>query len=364
MSEIASRGRGRRVAAVAALAVLAAGVGAGAAASAGAFRSRGSSGSGPGGPPPATAAVVRRDLSSRTAVNATLGYAASYTVLGQGGGTLTWLPSAGQVIRQGRVLYRVDNGDPVVLLYGQVPAWRPLYAGLSGPDVTQLNHDLVALGYASSADIAALGWDYYSWETAYGVQRLQSALGISYPSGSLSLGAVVFKPEALRVTSVQASLGSPAGGLVLTATSDRHIVTINLDASQQTEVKAGDAVTVTLPQGLTTPGLISSVGTVASGSGNSATIPVYVSLTNQSATGTLDQAPVMVDITVDTVHDTLVVPVAALLAQPGGDAVEVTGTGGARRLVPVTVGIFDDADGLVQVSGALTQGQRVVVPAT
>ncbi len=365
MSEIASRGRGRRVAAVAALAVLAAGVGAGAAASAGAFRSRGSSGSGPGGPPPATAAVVRQDLSSRTAVNATLGYAASYTVLGQGGGTLTWLPSAGQVIRQGRVLYRVDNGDPVVLLYGQVPAWRPLYAGLSGPDVTQLNHDLVALGYAGSADIAALGWDYYSWETAYGVQRLESALGISYPSGSLSLGSVVFEPEALRVTSAQASLGGPVGGLVLTATSDRHIVTINLDASQQTEVQAGDAVTVTLPQGLTTPGVISSVGTVASGSGNSATIPVYVSLTNQSATGTLDQAPVMVDITVDTVHDTLVVPVAALLAQPaGGDAVEVTGTGGARRLVPVTVGIFDDADGLVQVSGALTQGQRVVVPAT
>ena len=93
MSEMASRGRGRRVAAVAALAVLAAGVGAGAAASAGAFRSRGSSGSGPGGPPSATAAVVRRDLSSRTAVNATLGYAASYAVLGQGGGTLTWLPS-------------------------------------------------------------------------------------------------------------------------------------------------------------------------------------------------------------------------------------------------------------------------------
>jgi multidrug efflux pump subunit AcrA (membrane-fusion protein) len=61
----------------------------------------------------------------------------------------------------------------------------------------------------------------------------------------------------------------------------------------------------------------------------------------------------------------LAVPVAALLAQsPGGYAVEVAGPGRARRLVPVTVGIFNDNSGLVQVTGALTPGQRIVVPAT
>jgi len=61
----------------------------------------------------------------------------------------------------------------------------------------------------------------------------------------------------------------------------------------------------------------------------------------------------------------VVVPIGALLAQPsGGYAVEVTGAGAYRRLVPVTVGIFDDTAGLVQVTGALTRGQRVVVPAT
>jgi hypothetical protein len=33
------------------------------------------------------------------------------------------------------------------------------------------------------------------------------------------------------------------------------------------------------------------------------------------------------------------------------------------RLLPVTLGLFDDADGLVQVSGrGLTAGLRVVVP--
>jgi len=359
------RGLGRRAAAVAGLVVLGAGAGVATAAAAGAFQPPGASGSGQAGPPPATATVARQDLSSQTPLNATLGYAASYTVRGQGSGTLTWLPSPGQVIRQGQVLYRVDNGDPVVLLYGPVPAWRSLYEGLTGADVAQLNHDLVALGYASSPDVSALGWDYYSWETVYGVQRLESALGISYPSGSLPLGSVVFEPEALRVASVQASLGSPVGGPVLTASSDRHTVTISLDAAQQSQVKAGDPVTVTLPDGAGTPGVISSVGTVASGSGGSVTIPVYVSLTHPSAAGTLDQAPVTVEITVGAVRDALVVPVAALLAQPaGGYAVEVVAAGGARHLVPVTVGIFDDADGLVQVSGALTPGQHVVVPAT
>ena len=44
--------------------------------------------------------------------------------------------------------------------------------------------------------------------------------------------------------------------------------------------------------------------------------------------------------------------------------VEVVGRGSRRRWVPVQPGIFDDASGLVQVTGALTPGQHVVVPAT
>ena len=89
---------------------------------AGVFAPAASSGSGQqGAPAPATAAVTRQDLSATTPVTATLGYAGSYTVRGQGGGTLTWLPSAGQVIRQGQVLYKTGNGSPVVLLYGSVP---------------------------------------------------------------------------------------------------------------------------------------------------------------------------------------------------------------------------------------------------
>jgi hypothetical protein len=366
------RGRRRRaVAVVVVLVVLAAG--AGAAWSAGAFGSGGSSGTGPGAPPPATWTVIREDLSSQTPVDATLGYAGSYTVRGQGGGTLTSLPSAGQMIRQGQVLYRVDNGVPVVLLYGPVPAWRPLDEGLTGSDVAQLNHDLVKLGDATSSEISSLGWDYFSWETAAGVQQMESALGVSSPPGSLPLGSVVFEPGAIRVTNVLGSLGGPGIGPVLAATSDQHVVTIALSTSQESEVAAGDAVTVTLPDGASTPGTISSVGTVASGPPSSATISVTVALRHPSAAGTLDQAPVTVYIsTASSPGPVLAVPVGALLAQAakgdgeagGGYAVEVAGAGNTRRLVPVTVGIFDDNSGMVQVTGALTPGQRVVVPAT
>jgi multidrug efflux pump subunit AcrA (membrane-fusion protein) len=95
---------------------------------------------------------------------------------------------------------------------------------------------------------------------------------------------------------------------------------------------------------------------------------VQVTLTDPGAAGTLDQAPVTVNITTASVKNALAVPVTALLAQVKGDGeagggyqVEVAGPGNTRRWVPVQPGIFDDASGLVQVTGALTPGQRVVV---
>jgi hypothetical protein len=314
--------------------------------------------------------VTRQDLTATTPVTATLGYAGSYPVTGQGGGRLTWLPSAGQVIRQGQVLYETGNGSPVVLLYGSVPDWRALGEGTTGQDVTQLNHDLVDLGHAGRADIAAAGWNYYSWETAYAVQQMEEHLGVSFPPGSLSLGQVVFEPQALRVSQLTGSLGGPASGPVLRATSDRQVVTIPLDTSDQSEVKAGDAVSITLPDGATTPGVISSVGTVATttpgqqGQGPATTIPVYVNLTDPKAAGSLDQAPVTVNITTgSSPGPVLAVPVTALVAQASGRyVVEVVGPGNTRHWVPVQAGpVFDDANGLVQVTGNLTPGQHVVV---
>ena len=321
-----------------------------------------------GQPAPATRPVLRLDITATTPLPATLGYAGSYTVTGQGGGTLTKLPRTGQVIRQGQALYRTGNGSPIVLLHGRVPDWRAMSEGVTGTDVSQLNHDLVRLGYADRAYVAAAGWNYYSAETAYGVQRLEGRLGVGYPSGSLSLGQVVFEPTAVRVVRLTGRLGGPASGPVLQATSDEHMVMISLDVSEQSQVRVGNHVTVTLPDGSTTPGTVSSVGKVATtssgsnGSGSTTTVTVQVTLTHPGAAGTLDQAPVTVNVTTATARHVLAVPVTALLARsPGRYDVEVVGPGNARHYIAVTPGIFDDNSGLVQVTGRLRPGQRVVV---
>ncbi len=147
---------------------------------------------------------------------------------------------------------------------------------------------------------------------------------------------MVFEPEALRVSQVTGHLGGPANGPVLATTSDRLLVTIPLDTSEQSEVKAGDTVSITLPDGTTTPGVVSSVGKVASsGSGPDATttIPVQVRLTDPGAAGTLDQAPVTVNITTESSPGpVLAVPVTALLSD--ARFIQVIGRG-TRRTMPV-----------------------------
>jgi hypothetical protein len=341
-----------------------------------------------------TAPVEKRTLSATVPQDGTLTYRARsdgspYSVINQAGGTYSELPELGQVIHQGRVLYRVSD-RPVVLLDGSTPAYRNLSAGANGPDVAELNADLVALGYATRAQLSRTSASFGP-ATTTAVEKLQAAVGVTQ-TGALTLGGVVFEPAPVRVTSVSVQLGGGAqpGETVMLATSTTRQVQVALSASQQTDVAAGDRVSITLPNNQTTPGVVSSVGTVATcpsspgsggpssaapgtdscssaNSGSSApTITVDVTPSDPAATGAWDQAPVQVGITTATVSKALVVPVTALLAQSnGGYAVEVVGDGQTHHLVSVSLGLFDDADGLVQVTGSLlAAGQRVVVPGT
>jgi peptidoglycan hydrolase-like protein with peptidoglycan-binding domain len=331
--------------------------------------------SGAGADKTSTALVTRRTLVSQTEVNGTLEDAGSYSVVNQASGTLTRLPRVGKVVRQGQALYQVD-GLPVVLLYGDVLAWRTLKAGMTGRDVRELNAALVRLGYATPAALGPRSvWDYFSSETAYALEQFQAQLGVTHPTGSLSLGQAVFLPSAAKITAwatdIVPGITAAPGTALMTATSDFPVVTIALDTSQQAEIKAGDRVSVTLPRGTITPGVVTSIGTVAATNATTGatTITVLVVLKHPTRARHLSSAPVTVSIVTGTVRNALVVPVTALLAQPAkgqagvGYAVEVTG-GGGHHLVPVSVGLIDNATGLVQVtSGRLTVGQRVVVPA-
>ena len=193
---------------------------------------------------------------------ATLGYAGSYSPINQASGFYTVLPTVSQVVSEGQVLYRVD-GEPVILLYGPTPAYRTLSEGTTGTDVTELNADLVALGEVTVSELSPTSNRFGYW-SEIGVERLQAALGLPR-SGSLNLGQAVFLPSAVRVTAVAGELGgtAQAGAPVLEGTSTAREVTVNLDAGLQSEVKTGDRVVITLPDNSTTPGVVTSVGTVA-----------------------------------------------------------------------------------------------------
>ena len=324
----------------------------------------------------ASAPVVRTDLTNTAQVSGSIGYAGSYAIVNQEQGTAyTALPGVGATVRRGQELYEVD-GTPVFLFYGGTPEWRPLSAGVApGRDVAQLNRNLIALGYGAGLSDS----EYFTGATAYAVELWQEARGLPV-TGTVPLGQVAYAPGPLRVTGVTPDLGAvpQPGSQLLTATSTVPVVTAAVPVSQEYLVKAGDHVTVTLPDGVTTtPGVITSVSSVASaaqsggsgpspgpgggGQGGEATVQVTVQLTNLRATGNLDQAPVTVNIVSAQARGVLAVPISALVALAGGGyAVDIV-QGGTVRLVAVQTGLFSNT--LVQVSGAgLAAGLNVEVP--
>lgn len=313
-----------------------------------------------------TATVTEGALSSQVSASGTLEYTvpggSDYSVVNQASGTFSQLPSAGEKFSRGQVLYRVSNA-PVILMYGSTPMYRSLYERDQGPDVRELNANLVALGYLTRSDVD-WDWDYFGYETKYALERLQHTLGET-ETGYLTQGQAVFLPGRARLTSVIATLGMNAGpGVpIMRATSTSREVVVNLDASEQSDVKVGDTVTITLPDGQSTPGRVSNIGGVATPGTSGTTIPLYVTLDDPHAAGTLDQAPVNVEITTTAVKHALIVPTDALLALSGGGyALETIDAHGAHRLVAISLGTFDDANGNVQVTGDLHAGERIVVP--
>jgi hypothetical protein len=308
---------------------------------------------------------VQADQHALSAASATLSQGEDSAATYGQNAVYTMLPKVGQIVRAGQPLYAI-NGAPAFLLYGGVPASRAFMPGMSaGADIAELNRDLRGYGAPSG--------DVFTSSTTVAIERFQSQHHVT-ATGQLPLGSIVFEPGAVRVTSVTPTEGSPVqAGPLLGISSTRRVVTIALDASQQSSIKVGDAVLITLPDNSTTPGRVSYVGTVATvpsdqngGGSSSPTIEVDVAPDRAAATGRLDQAPVDVSITTATVRNVLAVPVNALVAlASGGYAVEEVESTGAHQLVGVSVGMFDDAAGTVQVSGSgLAAGQHVVVPAS
>jgi hypothetical protein len=316
---------------------------------------------------PANTAQVRQGkLAAVVSHDGTLTYRARpdgspYSVINQAHGIYTRLPETGDEVSCASVLYRVDQ-HPVLLLCGTVPAYRALHTGDAGQDVRQLNRNLRVRGAG----------DAFTTTTQKALGALQRYRGV-HVTGSLALGDAVFLPEPVRIAKVTGQLGGSArpGTQALSATSDALHVQVDLDPSQQGQVKRGDRARITLPGNTTVTGRVDGFGRVAAAAAGQtggvadATVPTFISLDDPGRARGLDKAAVGVDITTAGVASALSVPVTALVGRSGGGfAVEVVRAGGRRDLVAVQIGLFDTAGGRVQVHGDLRAGDRVVVPSS
>jgi peptidoglycan hydrolase-like protein with peptidoglycan-binding domain len=268
-----------------------------------------------------TTTLARRTLSESATVDGTLGYGSTLELYDRLSGTFTWLPAVGAVIGRGGTLWRVNN-EPVALMYGSMPAYRTLKEGVSaGPDVTELNQNLVDLGYDPYGAIA--DDEDFGEATAAAVRRWQHADGLP-ETGQVELGRIVFAPGGRRVTAVKVALGqdppssagaeepaaagqgskepaskesspkesSPkkpaskekepaskepssqepgtdeasagAGMVALSTTSTQQLVQLKVKAEQQSLARVGRSAPVTLPGGDVARGRIVAVGSVAS----------------------------------------------------------------------------------------------------
>lgn len=324
---------------------------------------------GPRGLPPATAPVTRETLVDTETETGKLTYGDQASVSARTEGTLTGLPVAGESVDRGKPLYQVD-AVPVVMLYGPLPAYRPLSTDTRGADVRQFEENLWALGYRGfTVD------DTYTYATATAVKKWQKDLGLAEAArtGTVEPGRVVYTPGPVRVDTLKAAVGDAArtGNAVLTYTGLARVVEVDLEVAAQRLAVVGTPVTVRLPDGRSAPGKVARTRTVvdpgdggAGGEGGSdptTKIRVTVTLDDDKVLTGLDQASAGVVFTAARHEGVLTVPVAALLAlSEGGYGVQVVTPTGTRT-VAVRTGMF--ANGRVEVSGdGLAEGTTVGMP--
>jgi multidrug efflux system membrane fusion protein len=311
--------------------------------------------------PPGTAQVIRQTMLDTDEVSGNLGYGAKTVLAGRIAGVITTVPLPGDVVGRGRPIYRVDNA-PVVLMYGDVAAYRTLGPGVTGADVRQLEGNLKALGYGGfTVD------DTYTATTATAVRRWQKATGLAQ-TGRVEQGRVLFAPGVIRVDSVTAGVNQSTGDgqEVLQYTGTGRQVTARVEVAKQRLARKGAQVRVRLPDGGTVAGRVDRVYTVIEQPADATSQPetwieTLISLGDPAAAAGVEVAVVTVVFTATEREGVLSVPVAALVAlAEGGYGVEVV-EGSATRYIRVQTGLF--ANGRVEVTGdGLQEGMTVGMP--
>jgi peptidoglycan hydrolase-like protein with peptidoglycan-binding domain len=325
----------------------------------------------PDGTPPeavTTAPVLRQDLTTVDRLDGRLSHGDTVPLAAGREGVVTWLPQPGSLIRRGEMTVEV-NGVASLLLYGDRPAWRRLTVDvLAGPDIRQLNDNLTAMGYSEPGDLPD---DQFDWRTREAVRDWQEDLGLKR-TGVVELGDVMFRPSEFRVETLDAEPGMwvGVGQTLFHGSGTDQVVTVDMDPSDLGDVSRGFGVTVVMPDRAEVVGVVRSIGGVVSTpeADGEPVVTVVIDIdstrdSNSASSETVqrfDSAPVTVLFERLLAEDVLVVPVGALLASAeGGYAVELV-TVDTVNLVAVDPGSF--ADGLVEITGEVVEGDEVVVP--
>ncbi|MGC2240085.1 MAG: peptidoglycan-binding domain-containing protein, partial [Acidimicrobiia bacterium] len=121
----------------------------------------------------------------------------------------------------------VDN-RPIVLLYGELPAWRSMARNDDGPDVQQLETALTDLGFNEDEALMTVDESYTS-ATKGVVETWQESVGAD-DDGVVDFGEVMFLPGPVRVDSLQVAVGDQVspGSPIFTTSSDDTEITFGL----------------------------------------------------------------------------------------------------------------------------------------
>ena len=319
-------------------------------------------------PPPTIAkrdtGVVRTQvLTSRLSADGSLLFAESLTIHAYGTGapgrdeegsaTVTAIVEENTTVVAGTVLWRTGL-EPMVALYGDLPSYRDLGRGDVGPDVSQLEDNLVALGFDPQGTVTVD--ETFTYNTGLMVKRWQEAIGAE-ATGEVAHGSVVHLPAPRRVGSVELEVGdtATAGTEVLQLTAPTRELVFTVSAADRTSPALGDTVTGRLSGREEFEATVSTITVDDTGGATITAIPTT------AVEVSADQVPVTVSWTMDLTGAVLTVPESALLRIDAATyVVERRDAGGSDEMVPVVPGV--PVDGWIAVTGDLEDGDEVIAP--
>lgn len=292
----------------------------------------------------------------------------------------------GREVRQGQLLAAVA-GRPLIMLAGDVPAYRPLALGSKGSDVGQLQRALIARGYWIGDPTGTYGrgtaqavWDLYR-EAGFEPVGTDGEPIEEPVKAAVPLGEVVFVRDGRgQVIDVQVVKGSLVeGDLFSIAQGETLVASLPPDDIERVEVGMPADVSFTngrklsarvaavqsrVPMTSFPDGSASESSGVPAPAGPSEAERVVV-LRSKALSRRLLGATGEVVITTDQIKDTLIVPLTAMYSDAQGHLwVMKAEEGGIVRIaVRVELSVFGEAAITPLGGGKLTEQDRVLLDA-